>query len=438
VTQNSSTNDRRMIDGCVVSLCHRIIMSFFPLLMMRVSTHCFPPRSSSFTGVSFVFVQRRSIHRCVRLLQESRPKSLDQSGTLRSKKFSNSIPLFYNDIYEVKLPPTHRFPMEKYRLVREGLQEICQKHEKVSFTPSPLVSIKDLSLTHTTEYIRRYLNGETTEMENRRAGFPWSRESVLRSLSSTGGTVAAMHAVCQSHQLSQQTAAIQGGKGIPRIIFAGHLAGGTHHAFSDRAEGFCIFSDIAVAANVALRDYGDFVKKILIVDLDVHQGNGNAVLFEKEERVITFSMHCKQNYFSKIEKSDFDVEIEEKTGDHEYLLTLEDWLPQLVDDIRPDLIFYQAGVDGLHSDRLGKLKMTREGMQMRNQILYELALEYEIPVVITMGGGYPKDLDVSSTAFQEVIGAHQDVYLDAIKTIAKYHHATPDLNASISEEELTG
>lgn len=202
------------------------------------------------------------------------------------------------------------------------------------------------------------------------------------------------------------------------MMFAGHLAGGTHHAFPARAEGFCIFSDIAVAAAVALRDFPSLVKKILIVDLDVHQGNGNAVIFADDPRVVTFSMHCKGNYFSKVEQSDFDVEVPEGADDHDYLVMLEDWLPRLMDEIRPDLIFYQAGVDGLGADRLGKLRLTRGGLRLRNRLVYDLALEQRAPAVLTMGGGYPKDLDPASAAFRTVVGAHGDVYADAVAAAA--------------------
>ncbi len=166
--------------------------------------------------------------------------------------------LFYNDLYEVTLPPGHRFPMQKYRMVRDVLEQDADISDLVEFSPSPVASAGDLRTTHDPEYIKRFLCNQLTERENRNIGFPWSRASVKRALSSVGGTVAAMHAVCRDGYAA-----------------AGHLAGGTHHAFFDRGEGFCVFSDIAVAINVALRDYGEeaggWLSRVLIVDLDVHQ-----------------------------------------------------------------------------------------------------------------------------------------------------------------------
>ena len=230
--------------------------------------------------------------------------------------------LFYNDVYEVPLPPTHRFPMEKYYHVRKRLQQILTPAGLASFSVSPLVSEADLTLTHDEEYVRRFLEGEFTARENRVVGFPWSPESVARALSSVGGTVSATHAVCGG-----------GGSHV-----AGHIAGGTHHAFRDRGEGFCVFSDIAVAANVALRDYPDVVRRILIVDLDVHQGNGNAVLFRDDPRVFTFSAHCRGNYFSEKRASDWDVELEPGCGDDDYAAMLDETLGPLLAQTRPDLV----------------------------------------------------------------------------------------------------
>ncbi|CAM9426428.1 unnamed protein product, partial [Hapterophycus canaliculatus] len=218
-----------------------------------------------------------------------------------------------------------------------------------------------------------------------------------------------MHAVCAGGELRDRLR----GAGQPPPVFSGHIAGGTHHAFWDRGEGFCVFSDIAVAANVALRDYPETIRQILIVDCDVHQGNGNAVLFKSEPAVFTFSIHCKANYFSEKEKSDVDLEVEDGTEDEEYLGRLSERLPTLVDQVRPDLIFYQGGVDPLEHDRLGRLNLTREGLQVRNRLVYETSLTRGIPTVITMGGGYPTDLDPASDSFGHIVRSHRDVYEDA-------------------------
>ena len=305
-----------------------------------------------------------------------------------------STPFFYNDVYHVTLPTTSSFPMAKYRLVREALQRELSYSGSAVFFESPLVSIDDLPTTHTPEYVRRFLSNELSALENRRIGFPWSPESVNRALSSTGGTVAAMHAVCAPDATAR---------------FAGHIAGGTHHAFADRGEGFCVFNDIAVAANVALRDY-THVRRILVVDLDVHQGKGGAVLFAGDERVFTFSLHCSGNLFSKRETSDLDVDLPVGAGDHAYLSALSEHLPSLFERIKPQLVFFQAGVDPHASDRFGKLELSSSGLKRRNKMVYDLAAQHRARVVLTAGGGYPKDLNPASEAFHHVVQAHLDTY----------------------------
>lgn len=242
-------------------------------------------------------------------------------------------------------------------------------------------------------------------LEIRRTGFPWSPEHVRRSTSSVGGTVAATRAVL-AH---------------PNALLAGHIAGGTHHAFYDYGEGFCVFSDIAVAANLALQEH-PFVEKIAIIDLDVHQGNGNAVLFEHNPNVITFSMHCKENVFSALQVSTVDVELAAGCGDDEYLSKLSAWMPYLVDIVKPNLVFFQAGVDVFVGDKLGKLALSRQGIRRRNRMVIEHLLKNNIKTVITMGGGYPRDMNPRSQAFQEVVECHADVYRDCIDAYRERAH----------------
>lgn len=309
------------------------------------------------------------------------------------------VKLFYNDIYEVDMPPNHRFPMAKYRMVRTLLQQEYQEQtDFVSFQPSPLATIQELSTTHCPLYVNRYLSGNMTDIEIRRTGFPWSEKHVKRSTSSVGGTVAAMRTVLSS----------------PTSLFAGHIAGGTHHAFYNYGEGFCIFSDIAVACNLALLEYPDLVQRVVIIDLDVHQGNGNAALFSDKPNICTFSMHCKENYFSARQKSSIDVELDAGTTDEEYLAKLKIYLPYLLDVIKPQLVFFQAGVDIFEHDKLGKLKISREGIQRRNKLIFDSLLRRKIKCVVTMGGGYPKDLEPTSAAFQSIIQCHADVYRNCI------------------------
>lgn len=312
------------------------------------------------------------------------------------------IQFFYNDIFQVDMPEGHRFPMEKYAAFRRQAQQRLYSLPSVSFHPSPLASLADLETTHDPTYIQRYLTGHITAQEKRESGFDWNEQHVNRTLSSVGGSVAATHAV-----LRQDNA-----RGLAPQVGA-HLAGGTHHAFKAKMEGFCIFSDIAVAANVALRDYPNQVRKILIVDLDVHQGNGNAVLFQDDDRVYTFSMHCKGNYFSDKEQSDHDVEVEANTGDAGYLALLEQHLPLAFEQSKPDLVFFQAGIDPHISDRLGKLSLTRAGLQRRNLRVFQFAEAYRSKCVVVAGGGYPSDSDPSSGPYGDVITAHADVYVGA-------------------------
>lgn len=314
---------------------------------------------------------------------------------------STRIPFFYNDVFEVSLPSNHRFPMEKYRMVRLALQDEFADKKEIEFHESPLANFEELTSTHCPTYVNRYLTGLLNEQEVRKTGFPWSLKHVKRSTSSVGGTVAAMRAVLGSDD----------------VLASGHIAGGTHHAFYNYGEGFCIFSDIAVAANLALKEYPRQVQQIVIIDLDVHQGNGNAVLFQHNPAVFTFSMHCKENYFSTKQASDVDVELGAGAGDAEYLALLRMWLPRLLDQLQPQLVFVQAGVDVFQHDKLGKLTLTREGLQARNDLVFDCLRHSEsnAKTVVTMGGGYPKDLNPHSPAFQEIVQCHADVYRSCVK-----------------------
>lgn len=319
------------------------------------------------------------------------------------------FPIYYNDVYEVILPKNHRFPMEKYRKVRLLAQTWMasqsqeeRKHVICDFRVSPLATVEDLTTTHCPEYVDRYLRGHLTKAELRNVGFPWSMNGVLRSLSSVGGTVAAAVSVCNALQQYPNSP-----------VWSAHVAGGTHHAFYDYGEGFCVFSDIAVAANVVLQRYPDLMRRILILDLDVHQGNGNAVLFQDREDVVTFSMHCDANYFSQKEESDLDVELPVNCSDETYLMTLRHWLKQIGEQAGDfDLVFFQAGVDGLTEDRLGRMSLTSDGMKRRNEVVFDFAREYKLPLVLTMGGGYPR------SDWTPIIEAHANVYFQAQQYLA--------------------
>lgn len=351
--------------------------------------------------------------------------------------FQPYFPIYYNDVYEVPLPPNHRFPMDKYRRVRERLQKLVQdlhprarQNIQYDFRISPLVPLEDLTTTHCPAYVERYLIGNQTEEEIRNVGFPWSHEGVDRAFSSTGGTVAAAASICQIQREQRVYTRMVSNENdhdddhdddpIERKRFgktwSAHVAGGTHHAFHDRGEGFCVFSDIAVATNVILRDFPDVVKKVLIIDLDVHQGNGNAVLFQGRDEVITFSMHCKANYFSDKQDSDLDIELPQNCTDETYLSTLNYWLNRVrrgdAGDV--DFIFFQAGVDILEDDRLGRLSITQKGISRRNEMVFELVNDLGCPLCITMGGGYPRK------EWEPIIEAHANVYFQAFQYLVDH------------------
>lgn len=333
------------------------------------------------------------------------------------------FPIYYNDVYEVILPAGHRFPMEKYHRVRQIVQKAIDNNNNISertvvqtqFSVSPLVSWDDLITTHAPDYVERFLRGDLTAVELRNVGFPWSPAGVKRALSSTGGTVAAACAVCEAQQKQQQAPTSSESNRHQYPIWGAHLAGGTHHAFYDRGEGFCVFSDIAVAANVVRRKYSH-IKRILILDLDVHQGNGNAVLFQGRPDVVTFSMQCHDNYFSKKEESDLDVELPVGCNDETYIATLRHWLKQIERKGGTfDLVFFQAGVDVLEHDRLGRMDLTAEGVKQRNELVFDFCRSKNLPLVITMGGGYPRNNDWSP-----ILEAHAGVYLEAHQYLMKH------------------
>jgi acetoin utilization deacetylase AcuC-like enzyme len=284
--------------------------------------------------------------------------------------FPSSPPLpllaFSPSHISVPLPEGHRFPMSKYRALVERLTPLGWQIEK-----APLATVEDLQLVHTQEYVQKCFDLSLTPQEERKLGLPQSAELLERSVCSVGGTLAAM-----SH-------ALEYGYGI-------NLAGGTHHAFADRGEGFCVFNDLAIASRKAILEGS--AKKILIVDLDVHQGNGTAKIFEDEASVFTLSVHGERNYPFVKEKSDLDIGLPDGVDDSGYLETLSNHLPTIFDSFEPDLVFLQAGVDVLAEDRYGRMKLTKEGVAERDSLLYKLCFDNSIPLVYTMGGGYQQEI----------------------------------------------
>lgn len=290
----------------------------------------------------------------------------------------------YAPSYCHHLPEGHRFPMEKYRLLPEQLKYEGIVIEESFFAPQPIAAEHVLKV-HTEEYFNKLIHGELTKREERVSGFPHNPGLIQRELEITQGTLDAM------------LYAIEFG-------VAANIAGGTHHAYADHGEGFCLLNDAAIAAHYAMDHLG--MSRILVVDLDVHQGNGTAKIFEIDARVITFSVHGRSNYPHHKEKSDLDIGLSDGTEDDEYLNILRQTLPDLIDEINPELIFFQAGVDVLKTDKLGRLGLTLEGCKERDKIVFAEAWKKSIPIVFTMGGGYSAQLST-------IINAHTNTFREA-------------------------
>ncbi len=261
--------------------------------------------------------------------------------------------------------------MQKYRLVRNRLLEEGSLTHWHLIEPT-LATDEDILLVHSRDYWFRCKHGNLTTAEVRRLGFPWSVGLVHRSQASVQGTLVAA-------------------KNALRDGLASNLAGGTHHAYPDHGEGYCVLNDIAIATRVLQRD--SLAHRVAIIDCDVHQGNGTAAIFQRDESVFTFSMHGAKNFPLRKERSSLDVNLPDGMGDEEYLTLLAQYVPSILPAFKPDIVFYQAGVDPHERDRLGKLKLTHEGLKRRDEFVISACRQAGIPVVTTMGGGYGKDLN---------------------------------------------
>jgi acetoin utilization deacetylase AcuC-like enzyme len=272
--------------------------------------------------------------------------------------------------YTIPLPPGHRFPIEKYTLLRDallarGLLSTTTLHDPARATPDQLARV------HTAAYVRALAEGTLDAAAVRRIGFPWSPALVERSLRAVGGTIAAAH-----HAMAHGVAM--------------NLAGGTHHAFADRGEGFCVFNDVAVAL-ADLRAHGS-ARRAAVLDLDVHQGNGTHAIFASDAATYTFSMHGARNYpFTRVPGT-CDVELDDGTDDATYIDVLATLLPRVLVDARPDVVFYLAGADPHVGDRLGRLALTHDGLRRRDAMVLEMCREIGVPVVITIAGGYGREI----------------------------------------------
>jgi acetoin utilization deacetylase AcuC-like enzyme len=279
--------------------------------------------------------------------------------------------IFFDPIYIHQVPEGHKFPMEKYDLIpRQLLYEGVITEEQL-ISPE-VIDLEHVLKVHDEKYVKRLLNGELTPREQRVSGFVHSPQLIEREFRIMEGTRLAAKYAYEAKSIGF------------------NVAGGTHHSFSNRAEGFCLLNDQAIAANWLI-DYTS-VEKVLIIDLDVHQGNGTAKIFQNEPAVFTFSMHGRNNYPLQKEQSDLDVPLEDGCEDDTYLNLLKDSLQQIEYQFTPDFIFYQCGVDILKTDALGKLGVSMEGCKQRDEMVFQFAKYLEVPVVCSMGGGYSKEI----------------------------------------------
>ena len=277
-----------------------------------------------------------------------------------------SVPIVYHERYSAPLPSTHRFPMEKFRLLRRLLleEEVIQPQQ--IFSPLSITR-QDLERIHKRSYHEAFSRDQLTLPEQRRIGLPATRPLVQRTWLAVGGTL-----------LTAQMALRHG--------VACHLAGGTHHAHPGFGSGFCIFNDVAITAKVLL-DHGE-LERILVVDLDVHQGDGTAACFQNDSRVTTLSVHAASNFPLRKVSGDIDIALPDATGDDAYVEAIGDRVPQLLDQHQPDLVLFNAGVDPHSNDRLGRLDLSDAGLLQRDQLVLDAALRRNIPIATVIGGGY--------------------------------------------------
>lgn len=292
---------------------------------------------------------------------------------------------FYSDCFVLPLPPGHRFPMAKYRMLRD--QAVAQIPD-LRCHEAPTISDGVLALAHHPHYIHRVISGALSADEQRAIGFPWSEAMVERSRRSSGATIAACRA------------AIEGGVSV-------NLAGGTHHAHADRGQGFCVFNDAAIAARLMQAERR--VSRVAIVDLDVHQGDGTAAILEKDESVFTLSMHGEHNYPFDKACSDLDVALPDGTGDRDYLAGLDSALSEMFARFAPELLIFLAGADPYEGDRLGRLRLSMAGLAARDTMVMEAARARDLPVAIAMAGGYGR-------VIEETVAVH----LQTIRIAAQY------------------
>lgn len=300
--------------------------------------------------------------------------------------------LYTTDLFVLPLPDGHRFPMSRYRLLREKLQA-CGSFAAEDFCVPPAASRQQLALVHTEDWISRVFDGELSPSEIRRIGFPWSRQMVERCRRSTGATIAASESALND-------------------LLSVNLAGGTHHAFPDRGAGYCVFNDVAVSIRVLQAQQK--IQRALVLDGDVHQGDGTALIFAGDESVRTFSLHARKAFPIRKTISDLDLALEPGTEDSEYLAAWSGGLRQISAGFLPDIVYFVAGADPWQGDTLGGLSVSAGGLRQRDQHVFDLVRQIGCPLVIVMAGGYANDPnDIATIQFSTVTAAHTALCISA-------------------------
>ena len=314
-------------------------------------------------------------------------ESKDNAQPINDDKSNHKLSIWYHPIYTNGIHPDARFPRDRYTKLIDNLNTPEYSDKFIIQQPTE-ASRKELIIAHDPYYVDNFLNQNLTEKEIKRIGLtPWTPQIIPRTLLLMGGAIAALDHVMEN-----------GG-------IAGNMAGGTHHAHYDFGSGYCIFNDLAVCSLLALSKYS--VTKIAVVDFDVHQGDGTATILQNIDEVLTISVHCRQNFPFRKSESDYDLELPANAGDEEILAMVAKAL-EITKQFDPELILFQAGVDGLATDALGKLNISRQGMSKRNEMVFDLAVEQLIPTVVFMGGGY-------SDPIRHTIDAFSDLFLSASK-----------------------
>jgi acetoin utilization deacetylase AcuC-like enzyme len=294
------------------------------------------------------------------------------------------LKIAYNDYYVQPLPEGHRFPMDKYDLLPKQLLHEGTVEKGAFFSPA-IIDPKDVLAIHDKHYFESLLALEIDKKAQRKSGFPHNERLIVREQIIMEGT-----RKCAEYALEYGAAM--------------NIAGGTHHAYTDRGEGFCLLNDQAIAAQWLLNEQK--ASQILVIDLDVHQGNGTAEIFKNNPQVFTFSMHGENNYPLKKENSDLDIPLPDSIKDKEYLYLLEKHLDQVLNQITPDFLFFQSGVDIIDTDKLGRLGVSIQGCRQRDEIVFRYAKELDVPIVVSMGGGYSPEI-------KNIIEAHANTYRTA-------------------------